>query len=648
MKRLIMVSCMILFASYTFAVSGGKDCRGVWCQVVVKKLYSVTCKDPHTLRRLYTKARLPYLDIACADDELCLSPNDLKKNPIYSELTEASCVSVDPTPYCSDSLNKMVKAKINGKVFEITSTCASGEVCQSGQCVSQTAALCKDSDKTIVTNGKPDWTSLTTSGQVTLATGEVKKDVCKDESFLQEQYCDPTTGAAKMAYIGCKAIDPSGQCESPCIKIEIVEGQEKCVSYTAKCLFGKLSNDKDNDDVPDTFDNCPTTSNADQKDSDSDGVGDACQIVQVATGGQHACYLKNSQVFCWGSNQWGQLGVDPKIVPSATQEKPVTVAGLDSVKQIAAGYAHTCAIMTLDGRVRCWGQNDKGQLGTCSIGPNNLPPAGSVCQISGKTQTAIEDVKAIALGGKHSCALMSNGTVMCWGNNEQGQLGYGSAMDGTLFNVHTPIATLVQGLSNAGSIAAGEYHTCATLQDGSYACWGDNQIGELGDLTAAKFQKTPIVVPNVKNAQQMALGYDHSCVLAEFKKDNLINHHVFCWGKNDAGQLGDPSNPGEKALQYSDSASGSQGPLPVGPNFVQQISSAGSYTCALLQDGSLRCWGSLCTSCPVKTIIPTPENPLPLAEPIKQVSVGSQQVCYLTQKNAVGCFNNADIKAPTP
>ncbi|MGC9079924.1 MAG: RCC1 domain-containing protein, partial [Nanopusillaceae archaeon] len=184
---------------------------------------------------------------------------------------------------------------------------------------------------------------------------------------------------------------------------------------------------------------------------------------------------------------------------------------------IAAGGSHTCALLS-DGTVKCWGSNDDGQLGD---GTNVYRHTPVIVQ-------NLSNAIAIAAGESHTCALLSDGTVWCWGYNAFGQLGYGTYFT----DRYTPVK--VQNLSNAIAIAAGGYHTCALLSDRTVWCWGSNYFGQLGDGTRED-RHTPVKVQNLSNVIAIAAGWYHTCAL-------LYDGTVWCWGDNDDGQLGDGTN----------------------------------------------------------------------------------------------------------
>jgi hypothetical protein len=187
-------------------------------------------------------------------------------------------------------------------------------------------------------------------------------------------------------------------------------------------------------------------------------------LVDITAGEQHTCALTSSgAVKCWGLNHDGQLGDGTRV----DKKTPADVMGLTSgVKTVAAGERHTCAV-THDGAVKCWGDNEYGQLGDGTGSDSSIPIV-----VSGQTS----GLKAVAVGGRHTCALNDAGGVRCWGFNHDGQLGDGTRNDRSL------PGDVVGVTSGAKAISAGGQHTCAlTLK---YAvCWGDNEDGQLGDGT---------------------------------------------------------------------------------------------------------------------------------------------------------------------
>jgi alpha-tubulin suppressor-like RCC1 family protein len=211
-----------------------------------------------------------------------------------------------------------------------------------------------------------------------------------------------------------------------------------------------------------------------------------------------------------------------------------------------------------DRSARCWGRNTAGQHGN---GTTVSSLSLSVVLGSGGSVSG----RGIAAGREHTCAVRANGTVACWGRNDFGQIG-----DGTVSTRLTP--TAVGGLANVTAVAAGNLHTCALLANGSVRCWGDNGRGQLGDGTLAA-RTAPVAVAGLANVAAITAGREHTCAL-------LTDGTARCWGANGNGQLGDGTLVDRLA--------------PVLPTLANVVALAAGefHTCALLADGTARCWGS--------------------------------------------------------
>ena len=190
---------------------------------------------------------------------------------------------------------------------------------------------------------------------------------------------------------------------------------------------------------------------------------------------------------------------------------------------VVAGWGHSCAFGDfLDepaGGVKCWGYNKNGELGDGHNINSNL--SEFEVRVRG-----LYDVVALAAGDDHTCALLGNGSVKCWGLNKSGQLG-----DGTTNDSNTPVDVKCL-FGGVVAIAAGWGHTCALIQDGGVRCWGSNQFGQLGDGTDVPYRSVRGIVAGFENdVAAISAGGAHTCAI---RKDNQVR----CWGENNFGQLG--------------------------------------------------------------------------------------------------------------
>lgn len=200
---------------------------------------------------------------------------------------------------------------------------------------------------------------------------------------------------------------------------------------------------------------------------------------QVASGASHACAVVGDQAFCWGNNILHQLGR-----PNTSERAPGPVkdgggGDLVGVQNVAAGSLHTCAL-TDESSVLCWGANDEGQIGAGL--PEGVASAISPIPVRDTAGVDLSEVSEIALGSQHGCAL-KGGKAFCWGSNGQGQLGNG-AFSGKSSPVARPVVTSDGSpLDGVEHIVAGGKHTCALLEGGRVFCWGSNAKGQLGTPT---------------------------------------------------------------------------------------------------------------------------------------------------------------------
>ncbi len=339
--------------------------------------------------------------------------------------------------------------------------------------------------------------------------------------------------------------------------------------------------------------------------------GAPVRVVQVAPGWYHACaLLADGTVRCWGNNYGGQLGDGTTL----SHGQPAPVVGLSNAASIEANYTDSCAQIT-DGSIRCWGSNNYGQLGNDST---------AMSQPSLVVALAGLDVKQLSLGEYHSCALLRDGTVTCYGINESGQLGDGTTTDRVMQKV-------VAGLSGVTQVAAGDNFTCALLADATVSCWGTNSGSDICS-GANVLHATPTAVGGVSGVVQVAAGGTHVCAL-------LSDATVTCWGLNFKGELGTPSPMPGNCPDFQ------HGPtvIPALSNVVQ-IGAGDSHTCALLSDGTVSCWGwnmygQLGDGTNTDRLAPAV---IPNLGHVAHIALGYAQTCAILDDATLDCWGATD------
>lgn len=274
----------------------------------------------------------------------------------------------------------------------------------------------------------------------------------------------------------------------------------------------------------------------------------AMPVDALSAGGGHACALIAGEVWCWGYNQFGQLGNGGET----DRAVPVRVAGLTGVTRIAVGDYHTCAAAA--NSIKCWGSNLYGQLGTGDDldSPTPAPVAG----LAGV-------VTSLSAGSLHTCAIV-DGTAYCWGNNLSGQIGNGATAAAQYTAVAPP------NLSGAVEISAGWVHTCARTASGAVFCWGDNSWGQHGTGTTQ-----PHLVPTIVDnfglpALGIVTGAQHTCARTAGA--------VHCWGDGTYGQLG---RVGSATTPRA---------VP-GVAATLGLATRNAHACVINADGTAACWG---------------------------------------------------------
>lgn len=274
-------------------------------------------------------------------------------------------------------------------------------------------------------------------------------------------------------------------------------------------------------------------------------------IEQLAAKGLFTCAVVSGSATCWGDGVDGDLGNNA----AAESNVPVPVSSLSSgVQSLATGSFFACAVV--NGGAECWGANASGQLGDGTTTQSDIP-----VPVTGLGT----GVQAIAAGADHACALLVDGSLECWGDNGQGELGNNSS---TSSSVPVPVLGLGSGVE---AVTAGQEYTCAIVSGGAVMCWGTNGVGQLGDGNFAASTVPGAVVGLGSNVQSISAGIDHTCA--------LVNGGAMCWGDN-GGALGDGSN--------------ATSPVPVAVSGlgsgVQMVSAGNDASCALV-NGMVWCWG---------------------------------------------------------
>lgn len=292
-------------------------------------------------------------------------------------------------------------------------------------------------------------------------------------------------------------------------------------------------------------------------------VIDVVDAVEVSAGPYHSCArTRSGELWCWGANNAGQIGIGSVTVVGVP---PTKVSIVTDAKSISVGFAHTCAVRS-DDSVWCWGANQYGQVGN---------GAASATAVSSPTKVAkVTNAKSVGAGGFHTCSLGKNGGVWCWGANNVGQLGHGLEDAGADAQI-IPHATPVQATAELSSdLASGFAHACATTASG-LVCWGANNTRQLGSADTADPIGVPtkVVVPANLSLMAPDLGPQATCALAS------DGTGPWCWGMNELGILNQTTS----------------GATPIPTKIVttgESVHVGAGHACVRMKDGPPRCWGT--------------------------------------------------------
>ena len=234
------------------------------------------------------------------------------------------------------------------------------------------------------------------------------------------------------------------------------------------------------------------------------------------------------------------------------------VADIADTTKIAAGSSHSCALLQT-GSISCWGNNYENQLGNSQV-------EGTLASQMPLEVTGITDATAITTGSRHSCALHRDGTISCWGHNAYNQLGNGT-------NVSSSSPLQVADITDATAITTGSRHSCTLHEGGTISCWGANSSGQLGNGTYG-ISSSHVQVADITDATAITAGAGHSCALHQ-------TGTISCWGNNYFGQLGNGNDTDSwvpvKVANITDATA---------------ITTGWEHSCALHEDGTISCWGN--------------------------------------------------------
>ena len=274
----------------------------------------------------------------------------------------------------------------------------------------------------------------------------------------------------------------------------------------------------------------------------------------VSVGEAHQCAIRSTGLlYCWGSDSNGQVGNGGSGAPST----PARIGSNTSWRWVSAGGSHTCGTLGT-GALYCWGSDAKGQLGN---------GAGSTSDASYPRRVGTSNGwKSVDAGGEHTCGLSLSGALYCWGSDDDGQIGTGSAGP-------PPSPTRI-GTAAWSSVSAGGSHTCAVSGGRTMYCWGDNTSGQIGDGTATD-RPTPRKIGATGVWTTVSTGGTHTCAIT-------TGRTMYCWGNNDSRQ----------SVDSSSTTSFTKPQRLVGTASWRLLDAGARHTCGAPTSGRIYCWGA--------------------------------------------------------
>ena len=283
-------------------------------------------------------------------------------------------------------------------------------------------------------------------------------------------------------------------------------------------------------------------------------------FTQVATGQFFSCGLDTSNAaYCWGAGDSATLGNG-----DAGDNVPTPVGGVEHYKQISAFANTVCAVEVgaSDQQVQCWGSNEHGQAGIGSAGTLINTPTNVT--VGGGT------FSSVSVGATHTCALKATGVAWCWGANDAGQVGNGT--HGA--DVPNPPAA-VNGSHTFIAVAAGNIFSCGIDASNKGWCWGDGTFGQLGNGFFSSQSDSPAAMSMIATFTTVTAGWFHACAI-----EVAAAHRAFCWGANDQGEIGNGNTTDVNKATAVTPTSG-----------FGSIAAGFNTTCAVTTANIPYCWG---------------------------------------------------------
>jgi cysteine-rich repeat protein len=537
------------------------------------------------------------VSLACATLFACMpyDPQGSHQSPESADETISTAAPTSETGSSSDTTPTSEPASTS----EDPAVCGDGHVDAGEEC---------DDANHIDGDACTNACALSICGDGVVGPGEGCDDGNQVDTDSCRNTCTPTTCGDGELQVSeaCDDGGESAECNADCSK-------SKCGDNVVNSSAGETCDDGNNEDDDGCSGLCTLEVCGDgivqgeETCDDGDVVdADACsavckeqKVLQVSTGHRHTCALLSGGVIkCWGLNDHGQLGLGDTLQrgdePGEMGDSLPAVDLGAAAEVVAAGSFFTCALL-IDGRIKCWGDSAYGQLGLGGVESAGDQPDEMGIKLPAVDLGAGQTATGISLGSYHSCALIAGGDTKCWGLNEYGQLGLGDVQDrgDDLEEMGEALLRVdIEGQLAAQQMAPASSHTCAILDGGIVRCWGDGSFGEVGLGSLQVWGDQPgemgANLPSVSlGAGTAALllgpGREHTCVL-------LVGGAVKCWGRGIYGGLGsgNEANIGDQAGEMGDDLP----EVDLGDAQTSIDISAGHYTtCALLQDGAIKCWG---------------------------------------------------------